>query len=1682
MNNLRKIFYKIFKVLGVILLVLMVFIIGILLFVRSPWGQDVIVGKAVSYVKDKTQTEVSIDKLYVTFFGNLFLQGLYVEDQQGDTLVYSNRLETGVEILPLIKNGNIHLTKLNWDGLKANVKRDEKTETFNFDFLIAAFMSSDSASTIEEDTVQAQGAYPEIELGPIKLTAFDLSYTDGVMGIDSRVELGELFLKMEEFDLNDMGFYIREFEFSNSSIFYKQDKPFPATEEDSTSNTPMPLIIIDDFKIENVAADYESVPDEISAKVDLGSFIVQLPEADLSSQKINLKKMELVDSKIAIVLPKSTSAPSNTKLEESSAPFQLPNWTVDVETISMERNDISYSLGQEEVSRGVFNANAISLNDLNFKVSGIYLNEKAAGLFLDNLAFREGSGLDLHNFSFDFGMDDQRLSLTDLDLKAANSAVSGDLSLTYNSIDQLINSPDQAGYSLDLSVIKVNANDALPFAPDLKDNPYFVALAKKQVDGELDLNGSFSNLNLKKANISWGKETVLNVKGVLQNIIEPEKLVFDLEDMLFLTTRNDLSQFVNEADYGVKFPEKLELEGNAKGDLEDLVAELELKMPEGSLDLAAKFMGKDQLMFDAQLQGDQLKLEELLPGMGLGTLTFELHSSGNGSSIEDLSAQLSSDFKQLEYNSYDFSGLKLEGELNHGVGNVKLAFTDENLDMDLGLDLELDSINSHYSANLDLRGANLRALGLTEKDIRARLKLIAEFKGNPESFDATTKIDEGLVVYDERSYPTGHFDLKASVRPDSTSLDISGLMLNGYLRSNASPEQISAGVQRHLQGYLRDSVQVDSLQSDSILTNPVNLDLDLAFKRAPILDQVFIEGLEEMDSVHVSVDFKENEAQLNASVNLPYVQYNDIMLDSLVIDAKGDGRKMNFLLGIGSLDASPLSMGRTVFAANFNNKLLGMKFRSFDVEEQLYSLDAEMKYHGDTVDLHVLPDSLLLNRKIWKVPASNQVLYANKLLQFSDFSFSREGQQLTFSNELNSNVEDQLGVTFKDFQLATIMTLFNPDELLLGGILNGDFIIENPFGATGIVADMNILNLKAMGAELGNLALKAKSSDSKSYDFNLALKDKGIDLDLVGDYVAHENGANLDLNLDINEFKLLVLEELMPENFSEAAGALKGNFKVAGTTSEPKYEGEFAFENAAIKVNTLNSKFSLPTEPLRVDNQGVYFDQVTFKDTEGNNFSLDGTVNTVDPTNLAFDLKLNAQKFQLLNSTREDNDLFYGKANVNADVTISGDMNLPKIDAKLGVNEGTDLTFVIPETQLDIVEREGIVLIVDRDDPNDILTKRSSERTESAFTGMEVKAILEVDPKAIFNVIVDERSGDNLMIAGDADLNLDILPNGQMNLSGIYELDKGHYEMSLYNLVSRKFEIVKGSTISWKGDPMDADLDITASYEVKTSAQDLMATQISGVNNDVAEQYQQRLPFLVYLNVEGELLRPQIFFQLDMPEDEQGALGGNVYTRVQQINEEEGELNRQVFSLLVLQKFMPSTGSDGSGGGTAALARSSVSQMLSSQLNALSSNVLGDSGFELDFDLDSYSGYQGDRTQLNVNASKRLFDDRLIVQVGSQMDIEGSSQDTQNNGAVFGNVNLEYLLTESGRYRIRGFRRNQFESIIDGQLIVTGIAFILNREFNEFRNFWKSEERIERDRQNQIKENSGTEAENDGEK
>jgi hypothetical protein len=314
-----------------------------------------------------------------------------------------------------------------------------------------------------------------------------------------------------------------------------------------------------------------------------------------------------------------------------------------------------------------------------------------------------------------------------------------------------------------------------------------------------------------------------------------------------------------------------------------------------------------------------------------------------------------------------------------------------------------------------------------------------------------------------------------------------------------------------------------------------------------------------------------------------------------------------------------------------------------------------------------------------------------------------------------------------------------------------------------------------------------------------------------------------------------------------------------------------------------------------------------------------------------------------------------------------------------------------------------------------------------------------------------------LQVKGDAALSFSIDPSGKTSLTGRYEISEGSYQLTFYNFVKRKFKLQPGGFINWNGDPLSGDLNITALYEVRTSPIDLVADQISGLSDQEKNAYQQQLPFRLYMNMSGELLKPVITFSLDMPPSDRGALGGSVYAKLNELNNDEAELNKQVFGLLLLNRFVAQDPLQSSQNNEVAnVARNSVSMLLSQQLNRFASNYI--KGVQINVNVNSYEDYttgtpQG-RTELELGVSKQFLNNRLNVQVGGNLDLEGERARQNSVSNIAGDVSAEYKLTPPGTYRLRFFHRSDYD-ILQGEIIEDGLGLVFTKDYNRIRDLFR---------------------------
>ena len=254
----------------------------------------------------------------------------------------------------------------------------------------------------------------------------------------------------------------------------------------------------------------------------------------------------------------------------------------------------------------------------------------------------------------------------------------------------------------------------------------------------------------------------------------------------------------------------------------------------------------------------------------------------------------------------------------------------------------------------------------------------------------------------------------------------------------------------------------------------------------------------------------------------------------------------------------------------------------------------------------------------------------------------------------------------------------------------------------------------------------------------------------------------------------------------------------------------------------------------------------------------------------------------------------------------------------------------------------------------------------------------------------------------------------------------------------------QGGTIRWTGDPYDADLDVKALYRLRTSLFDLAANLA-----DTSDLYRRRVPVETVLHLTDKLFNPTINFDIQLP-------GSDEATRdmLERLITTEQEMNRQVFSLLILNRFVPPE--EGLNTALSYGMGSTSSELLSNQL----SNWLSQISSDFDIGINYRPGDEITSQELEVALSTQLFDDRVIID-GNLGFAEDHPAQTHRTSNIIGDVNVEVKISPEGKFRIKAFNRsNTFDVLNTTAPYTQGVGVFYRREFDSLSDIFRRTRRV----------------------
>lgn len=1621
----------------------------IIILIQVPSIQNYAKDKAVNYLHNKIKTKVSLDHISIKFPKDVVLEGFYFEDQKKDTLLAGKRLVVDVDLFKLVSS-ELEINSIALENVKANIYRN-KEGVFNFDYIIKAFES-------KEPKVEDPDSKPfKISVVNVNLDNIDFNFKDDFAKNDVKVKLTHFDTNFNKFDLDRMDFDIPNINLNGLKLVLDQDAVEKIAEVsvktvDTISKRKDFKLKLDKISLSKIDISYDNKDSKLDSGIKLGNLDLKVNEIDLNKQLLDFDSFQLKNLKGNLRLgakDKQIKAPS---LDSTS--IKQSGWKVKLNDVSIQNIAFKFDDMQSAPTQKGIDYSHLDLSKFNLNAEKLYYGNDTISGNIKSLAANEKRGLEIQSLKTNFFYGPKNASLENLYVRTPQTLLQDKITLKYASLATLKKDIANLAIDANLKDSKVGFKDILLFAPDLQKTNPFKGNQNAILYLNTRLNGKIKDLNIPLFEMSGIGTTRVSLSGKITGLPDAKKAYYDLDIRKLSSTSKDVYSFVPAGTIpkNIQLPSQFNLVGKFKGSVQNFKTNLALNSSFGNAKVDALFDQriKKREKYDATVYLLDFDLGKLIKNDSIGKITLKAKVKGKGLDPKTAQANLDGIVQKAVFNKYTYRNLTLKGNIENGSFAVKSGMKDPNLNFNLVASGNTKDKYPSVKLKLNLDIADLEKLNLHAGPMKLRGNIDADVaNSNPDFLNGKVFLSNIQILKDAEPIVLDSVRVIAFSDNTRNNIKISSQFLKAEVDGKYKLTTLVAAIKKSLSKYIDlKNPKVNGESDEQRLAFTLTVDND------PILFKL-IPKLTGFEPIKITGKYNNVADSLEIKGTIPRITYGNNTIADGKINIEAKGNALEYLVSVATIESGSIKVPFTSLSGKVENNNLTYALEVQDSKQkQQYYIAGVFKAEDSKNILKIDAENFVLNYDKWSIDPENVVEFGDKRLYINKFYLDNAGNQLKIQSQGTQN-NAPLQVDFVNFKIETIMNMVKKDKLLMQGLINGNAVVENVMTSPIFTSDLKIDDFAFRGEPVGDIAIKVDNKSNNSLAANVTLSGEGNDVNVNGTYQI--KGGNLDFNVDINKLSIKSIQGFTMGNITEGTGDLSGNFKITGNASAPKVAGELNFNNTGFRVTQLNSYFKTDQEKITFNNDVITFDKFTLNDENDNELYVDGTIQSLDFKNYNFGLTVVANDFRAIHSKAADNDLFYGDLFLDTKLNIKGTLESPVIGGNIKINEETKFSVVLPQSDPSIADREGIVEFVDEDN---LYLKQTVEMqnklNQSELKGMDVSVDITIDKAAELTLVIDKGNGDYLNLKGEAQLTGGIDPSGKTTLTGKYEFSEGAYEMN-FNMIRRKFDIQKGSYIIWNGEPTMATLNITAIYKVETAPIDLLGNQLA-VSPTIRNTYKQKIPFQTHLKMKGELLKPEISFDIVLPDgnyDVSSDIVSASQAKLEQLRQDPAELNKQVFALLLLNRFIGENPFASESGGTSAesLARQSVSKILSQQLNDLAGELV--KGVELEFDLESTddytSGTRENRTDLNVGVSKKLLDDRLKVTVGSSFGVEGQERANEESTNIAGDVALDYQLTKDGRYMVRAYRKNEYQVAVEGQVVETGVAFIITMSYNKFR-------------------------------
>jgi hypothetical protein len=1605
----------------------LVFLLGLIflffVFINLPFSKKFL-SRQVNGLFTKLELPLHIQSIQAVRLRTVKVDGFSIIDPRGDTIIYAGKVKAGYH-LPALTRSQVRLKNARISEVEVSLLMNEESRKLT----IAEAFQKDQKKKPADPPKKKN--FWHISGRTIDLSSVLFRMTDSLNGVHILQEVEELNLKKFVLSLEEKEITAHSLELSglDGNIHLAPVHPASQVEQSKKANkkanrTPWNFGAAQ-LDLKHIDFNFHQSRDSLMLEVELEKARLKSRELDLPGKLIHLDQLSLQGLRTEVYTAGASPDKQTTKAGRNKS------FLWDIASRRFDLEDLDFSVADYN-TRFADSATNLGMDLKEMRLRDFRLSESRSTVDLRKLSFHLSNGLSLEGMQAELDSDSTSTRL-ELAMETANSQIRLDGSARTGFMDLLHNPGEIPAADLRIFDSRIALKDLAFLDSTLNKAPVYPLLTASPTNIELRADVEKDKLEIAELILSQSGNFRLGLNGHTENTFTPKQAYGGLNLEITRLHMPWLKDVLATTGFESSLPDSTEL--SLLAEISDTLMAPQLDIQVNSNRGRVRLAGYLDLLsgtYDLNSGFEHVHLGEFLSLSELGYFSGEAGIKGKGYSLESMESDLTFRIDTLQFQDYAYRKTEIQGKISPGKYTLNLQAKDPNIHGEL--EAELARTDSSFRGEAEgTLFARLDLLNFMEDTLSVESNLRAEFERGRDFLESEFHLEEMVLNTPRDRAELAEFEAYFQTDSFSTTLNARSDFVNLEMRLGKNMDEmgtLGTDYQSYLQTFINPE-PADNFNRVMVLPE-INATGHINYHEVFALFVVDPEFY--FSSISMVLDHGRSDNSISYQLDGRDFETSVLKSDHIKLDISDSSGFLTLDLLADSTSFFSGPRNTLTLDSDFKQRNSLNKLRIYDSINTLsYELELASEVDSNLMLVKAPSRQMLLNYQDWVLDTS--------LLLSLDMESRQISPQLRMftADSAMIHLSGRTEYGFPAFQLdleQLDITSFLPDGLVPGrptGLLSGSLEYKHK-DSTFRNIDSDLILKKINFANLdfeeflvqGNFAW----SDSGEYALNLGASLDSSQVKLQGKETRLEPR---NIQASFTRLPLNAVEPFTKKYISDLEGTISGNLGISTQGEKEHYSGALSFDEARVRVNTLNAAYRITDQQIQFENERLVFNQFRILDTLNKALIVDGYLDLSDPSDMYTQILVSSSNLQVMNREASRDASFYVKIFVDSRIDIKGPLRNPTIDGRLLLTQGTEL-FYQKQEDLSLSESSRLINFVDHAESSTEVEASPITR-RGTFSNSSIKTIVEIDPSTEINFKVAQRIyGVELNIVGGGMLNYSMLNRNQISLSGNYNIGQGEAELKLVGWPDKTFEILDGGFVRWDGDLEDPELNFTAINKVASTYQNPL------------DGKQRNVDFNVILQISDHLSDMEILLTFDTPDQ-------YLMSIINTLSPEDQM--RQAITILLFETVdLPgiSTTSD--------YMAQQVNQILAAQLNQLTRTAI--KGVDISFGLDTYTqsgsaGGQETTTSLSYEVSKSLMNNRAQIEVSGRF--RDGNEPPGAADMAYNNITFEYRLDSAATKYLKVYNEHSYEDVFEGEVIRTGVGITYRKRYERIKDIFRRKDK-----------------------